>query len=185
MGYKHIWQIILKVLLCISICILGVFLFSWSKKYFAEGFQGTSSPQPVILGTGRYAGTVSPTYQLSSAAPSSSSSVQTNVVLINLTSGLQNYTFKLPIKILLENNTEVATGTLFAYNKPTNITIFAESGTPWTVSGTGITWASGTSEKPSDTIYKIQAGFCRLRVRRMIARRLLIVSHLHVVCNVQ
>jgi len=167
MGYNHIWQIILKVLLCISICILGIFLFSWSKKYFAEGFQGTTTLEPEILGTGVYGGTVSSTYEKGASQTSSASSVPTNVVLINLsgTAGLKYFKFQLPVKIL-ENNTVVGTGKLFAYNKPTNVTIFAESGTPWTVSGTGITWASGSGERPSSTVYKIQAEFCDIEINK-------------------
>ena len=161
MGYKHIWQIILKVVLCISICILGIFLFSWSKKYFVEGFQGTTpvTPAPEILGIGTYAGTSSETLI-------KDNNTQTNVVLLNLIApGLNKYAFKLPVKILLDNGTEVASGILFAYNEPTNVTILATSGTPWKV-GTGITWSTGSQELPPSTTYKIQAQFCDIEINK-------------------
>ena len=168
MGYKHIWQIILKVLICILICIAGIFLFRWSKKYFIEGFQSAATTT-VVLGTGTYGGTSSPAYKFGDPKPAITATVQTNVVLLNLTeTGLINYTFQMPVKILLENNTLVATGKLFAYNPPTNVTIIAETGTPWTV-GTGIIWASGSTELPATTVYKIQANFCDIEENKASA----------------
>ena len=110
------WNTLIKIILCIAICIALLLLFKWGKKKIDEineGFQ-TSSPEYITHGVGKYYGTTS---RISTETSSSNNQneMNTNVILFLLTSRLSiPFKFKVPVEIW--TTTKIAEGFLFSYN---------------------------------------------------------------------
>ena len=75
------WNTLIRIILCIAICIALLLLFKWGKKKIDEGFQ--TSSEYTTLGDGTYHGTNG---RLS--ATSNANEIDTNVILFRLNTPL-------------------------------------------------------------------------------------------------
>lgn len=163
---KTIWIIILKILLCISICILCIGLFFWSKKKYKEGFQTTTATatSKITIATGLFRGIssaskfTSGTNIYSPATPNNGFTTPSSsviAILLNLTATgplTIEYVYKQPVDIYSSTDEYIATGYLSSYNHP-NLTIHSNY-----VSGNYVDWGADTFT--SGATYIIKANYC-------------------------
>lgn len=174
------WNTLIKIILCIAICIALLLLFKWGKKKIDEineGFQ-TSSPEYITHGVGKYYGTTS---RISTETSSSNNpnEMNTNVILFLLTSRLSiPFKFKVPVEIW--TTTKIAEGFLFSYNYPV-LAIHAKYDSsnlkPWVVNNdlnnSGIKWSSSSSFLPKSTDYTFKTLFCDIEANKEIDKCLI------------
>lgn len=136
---KTIWIIILKILLCISICIICIALYFWTRKKYSEGFQTTSTmPSPITIASGLFNGIHSGSKFTSPCALNQNCQdidtggttagftiPSSNVIAISLDittfGNMSKYVYNLPVSICDGSGNSFSTpitGYLFSYNHP-------------------------------------------------------------------
>jgi hypothetical protein len=166
------WNTLIRIILCIAICIALLLLFKWGKKKIDEGFQ--TSSEYTTLGDGTYHGTNS---RLS--ATTNANEIDTNVILFRLNTPLSiQFKFKVPVEIW--TTTKVAEGFLFSYNYPL-LAIHAKFDSnnlkPWRlnnqVGNSGIRWNSSSNFIPKSTVYSFKISFCEIESNKASNRCLI------------